>query len=129
MTTTSLSAFSVLRRRGTLLLAVLVVDTYAFFVSDAGDSPVGLLTYLLQAFLLYRIWRGANFVPWMLLLTIAAYEAYCVKLVVDVGAAADHRSWAVAHISAVALTAAVLISAPVRRGLGPLRGTRPMERA
>lgn len=120
---------SVLRRPGTLLLAVLVVDTYAYFVSDAGDSPVGLLTYLLQAFLLYRIWRGANLVPWLLLLTITGYEAFCVKQVIDAGVAADHRGWVTAHVLAVAMTAIVLISAPVRARLGPLRGIRPVEQA
>lgn len=129
MTTTWPSPLPVLRRRGTLLLGVLVVDTYAFFVSDAGDSPVGLLTYLLQAFLLYRIWRGANLVPWLLLLTIAAYEAYNVKLVIDAGAAVGHRTWVFAHVGAVLTTVLVLISAPVRRGLGAIRGTGRMERA
>jgi|UPI0004B759D5 hypothetical protein len=120
---------TVLRRPGTLLLGVLVVDTYAYYVSDAGDSPVGLLTYLLQAFLLYRLWRGANAVPWLLLLAITAYEAFCVKQVIDAGVAADHRDWVAAHVIAVATTVTVLISAPVRGKLGPLRGIRGVERA
>jgi hypothetical protein len=129
MTTTWPLPLSVLRRTGTLLLLVLVVDTLAFYVSDAGDSPVGLLTYLLQAFLLYRVWHGANVVPLLLLFVIAAYEAYCVKQVIDAGVAAGHRDWVAAHVLAVGTTVAVLISAPVRRNLGPLRGTQRGERA
>ncbi|MFG1928028.1 hypothetical protein [Cryptosporangium sp. NPDC048952] len=120
---------AVLQRPGTLLLLVLVANTYAYFVSHGGDSAVGLLTYLLQAFLLYRIWRGANLVPALLLLAIAAYEAYCVKQVFDAGAAAGHRGWVTAHVLAVAVTVTVLISAPVRRRMGPLRGIRKTERA
>jgi len=127
MTTTSPSPLRVLRRPGTLLLLVLVADTYAFFVSDAGESPVGMLVYLLQAFLLYRVWRGANMVPLILLLVIAAYEAYCVKQVIDAGAAVDHRAWVTAHVLAVAVTFAILLSSAVRRRLSPLRGLRAIE--
>ena len=129
MTTTSRSPLPVLRRTGTLLLIVLVVDTLAFYVSDAGSSPVGLITYLLQAFLLYRVWRGANVVPVLLLLVIAASEAYCVKQVIDAGAAVDHRAWVASHVLAIGTTVAVLFSAPVRRALGPLRGHQRLERA
>jgi hypothetical protein len=129
MTTTSTSPLSVLRRPGTLLLVVLVADTFAFYVSDAGESPVGLLLHLLQAFLLYRIWRGANLVPWLLLILIAGYRAYYVKQVIEAGGAADHRALVVAHLLAAATTVAVLVSAPVRRRLGPLRGHQRVEQA
>ncbi|SHN35311.1 hypothetical protein [Cryptosporangium aurantiacum] len=113
-----------LQRPGTLLLFVLLADTYAYFVSDAGSSAVGLLVYLLQAFLLYRVWRGANLVPVMLLLVIAGYEAYCVKQVVDAGIGGDHRTWVLAHVFAIMVTVAVLFSAPVRQRRAPLRGVR-----
>ncbi|GAA3385628.1 hypothetical protein [Cryptosporangium minutisporangium] len=128
MTTDSASAstlLAVLRRPGTLLLCVLLADTYAYFISNAGDSPVGLLVYLLQMFLLYRIWRGANLVPWLLLLVISGYEAFCVRQVLDAGVAADHRSWVTAHVVAIATTVFVLISPSVRGRLAPVRGSDP----
>jgi hypothetical protein len=117
----------VLRRPGTLLLAVVFADSFAYFVSGAGTSPVAMLVYLLQMFLLYRIWRGANMVPWLLLMVIAGYEAYCVRLVMDAGAAVTHRPWVAAHLIAIGTTVSVLISGPVRGRVGPLRGLRAVE--
>ena len=126
--TTSTSRLSaVLRRPGTLLLFVVVADTVAYYVSDASDSAVGLMCYLLQMFLLYRIWRGANLVPALLLLILSSYEAYAVKQVLDAGVAADHRGWVTVHVVAIATTVFVLISPPVRRRIGPLRGLRSAE--
>lgn len=127
-TTSSASLVStVLRRPGTLLLGVVLADTAAYNVSNQGGSAVALLVYLLTMFLLYRVWRGANLVPWLLLAVITAYEAYCVRLVVLAEAAVEHRTWVTAHLIAIATTVLVLASPPVRRLIGPVRGLRSNE--
>lgn len=126
--TTSTSRISaILGRPGTLLLLVVLADTAAYYVSDADDSVVALVRYLLQMFLLYRIWRGATVVPAILLVVLSGYEAYCVKQVFDAGLAADHRGWVTVHVLAVATTVFVVVSGPVRGRIGPLRGLRSVE--
>ncbi|TQS46476.1 hypothetical protein [Cryptosporangium phraense] len=118
---------AVLRRPGTLLLLIVGADSLAYYASDTRDSVVALVCYLLQMFLVYRIWRGANLVPVVLLVSISGYEAYCVKQVLDAGTAPDHPLWVFVHCLAIMTTVFVLISGPVRGRIGPLRGTRSVE--
>jgi hypothetical protein len=113
-----------LRRPGTQLLAVVVANTVAYLVSQSGGSAMAIMTYLLQMLLLYRVWRGANLIPWLLLMAITIYEAYCVYTVLDNGAAATHPLWFSSHASAVGVTVLVLIGPDVRRRLGALRGPK-----
>ncbi|MFI5957793.1 hypothetical protein [Cryptosporangium sp. NPDC051539] len=125
--TTNTAPAEVLRRPGTLLLLIVLADSLAFYVSDTHKSVVALVCYLLQMFLVYRIWRGANVVPALLLTIISIYEAYCVKQVLDAGVATDHRIWITVHVLAIVTTVCVLISGPVRGRIGPLRGVRSVE--
>jgi hypothetical protein len=114
-----------LKRPGTHLLAVVFADTAAYVVAHAGTSAMAVMTYMLQMLLLYRVWRGANMIPWMLLMAVSLYEGYVVYQVIAQGAAGTAQTWTAWHLLAVGLTFLVLVSPGVRGRLQALRGIRP----
>ena len=116
--------WTLLRRPGTQLLAVVLADSFAYAVSHTGSSSVAVMTYLLQMMLVYRVWRGSNMVPWLLLILLTIYEGSCVYIAVSKGATASHSTWVISHALAVFVTALVLVSPGVRRRLSPLRGPK-----
>lgn len=106
------------------MLAVVLADSFAYAVSHTGSSSVAVMTYLLQMMLVYRVWRGSNMVPWLLLILLTIYEGSCVYIAVSKGATASHSTWVISHALAVFVTALVLVSPGVRRRLSPLRGPK-----
>lgn len=116
-----------LRRPGTQLLAVILADSIAFGLANTSKSSVAVMTYFLQMLLVYRVWRGANMVPWLLLFLVTIYEGFCVYVAASKGAMANYQTWVITHAVAVIVTALVLVSPGVRRRLSPLRGPRAAE--
>jgi hypothetical protein len=119
--------WTLFRRPGTQLLAVILADSVAFGFANTSKSSVAVMTYLLQMLLVYRVWRGENMVPWLLLFLITIYEGFCVYVAASKGAMASYQTWVVTHAIAVLVTVLVLVSPGVRRRLSPLRGPRAVE--
>lgn len=112
------------RRPGALILMVGVADTVAY--GRAQDGFLVLAEFLVQMFLLYRVWGYGGRIAWaMLLILVGIAMALIAEVVSAPQAGAGAAGFLVTQTFAVLVSLFGLLSPAVRSRLQPIRLFQP----
>jgi hypothetical protein len=117
--TLSRSVRVLLHKPGALLAGAGVADSVAYIWAHDARWTLGI--FILQLYLLYRVWRFGGRLAWALLFTQVGFAVYWMVEAVTVPRVGSPAAFVVTQSVAVLVTVGALLSGVVRVRLQPLR--------